>query len=367
MLLADMGAEVIKIEPPWGDASRKSPQFPIIEGQSSYFLSFNRGKRSIILNLKSTKGIEVLKRLVQSSDVVVENFRPGVMNRLGIGYDALKKENPRIIFASISGFGQTGSYVGRPSFDIIAQAMSGWMWLNSREKRGLTSESSYIPTCLAGSPGDTIPGVFCALSILAALHYRNKTGQGQRIDIAQTDSIISLIGLSLVRYLSTGISAHKMVKPSKHIHGIYKAKDGYIAIRAIGENDHKILAENIGLEPNALEPSSKKLLDWFKKRTRNEISNELSEKIPCAPVLTDEELVNDPNILERKMIIEQKHPQGFSYKSVANGIKFSDPLILSPPRTAPLLGEDTRDILYQIGYDEFDIKQLEKEKIITKN
>ena len=199
MLLADMGAEVVKVEPPWGDASRSSPQYPSIEGQNAYFMFVNRNKRSIVLDLKSEKGVEVLKRLVASSDVVVENFRPGVMDRLGIGYDALRKVNPEIVYASISGFGQDSPYVKRPSFDIIAQAMSGWMWLNSRESRGMNSGAPLEPSCLAGSPGDTIPGIFCALSVLAALHHKEKTGKGQRIDVAQTDSLMTLSGLALTR------------------------------------------------------------------------------------------------------------------------------------------------------------------------
>ena len=140
MLLADMGAEVIKIEPPWGDATRSSPQYPEIKGLNTYFLFVNRNKKSIALNLKAESGVEILKELAKTADVVVENFRPGVMDRLGIGYDALKEVNPKIIYASISGFGQEGPYVRRPSFDIIAQAMSGWMWLNSRENRGLNSK-----------------------------------------------------------------------------------------------------------------------------------------------------------------------------------------------------------------------------------
>ena len=135
MLLADMGAEVIKVEPPWGDASRTSPQYPSIDGQNAYFMFVNRNKRSVVLDLKSQEGVGVLMKLVQGSDVVIENFRPGVMDRLGIGYENLKEVNPGIVYASISGFGQDSPYVKRPSFDIIAQAMSGWMWLNSRESR----------------------------------------------------------------------------------------------------------------------------------------------------------------------------------------------------------------------------------------
>ncbi len=366
MLLADMGAEVIKIEPPWGDASRTSPQYPEIKGQNTYFMFVNRNKKSVALNLKSEKGIEILKKLVEISDVVVENFRPGVMDRLGIGYEVLRKVNPEIVYASVSGFGQDGPYVRRPSFDIVAQAMSGWMWLNSREPRGLNSQPSFRPSCLAGSPGDSIPGTFCALSILAALWYRNTSGFGQRIDIAQTDSLMTVSGLALTRYLFKGTTADERAhRPSTTIHGVYEAKDGYIAVRVVGERDLDLLAETIGVEANDLEPSSENLIGWFKGRTKAEIFELLAEKIPCAPVLTDEELVDDPNVRERRMIVEKHHPMGFTYRSVATGIKFSETPI-SVDLLPPVLGGDTADMLHQLGYDDGDIARLVDEKVVVR-
>jgi len=365
MLLADMGAEVIKIEPPWGDASRTSPQYPEIKGQNTYFMFANRNKKSVVLNLKSEKGIEILKKLVEISDVVVENFRPGVMDRLGIGYEVLRGVNPGIVYASVSGFGQDGPYVRRPSFDIVAQAMSGWMWLNSREPRGLNSQPSFRPSCLAGSPGDSIPGTFCALSILAALLYRNTSGFGQRIDVAQTDSLMTVSGLALTRYLFTGNTADERAhRPSTTIHGVYEAKDGYIAVRVVGERDLNLLAEAIGVEANDLKPSSENLIGWFKGRTKAEIFELLAEKIPCAPVLTDEELVNDPNVREREMIVEKHHPMGFTYRSVATGIKFSETPI-SVDLLPPELGGDTADVLHQLGYDDGDIARLVDEKVVV--
>ncbi len=363
MLLADMGAEVIKVEPPWGDASRTSPQFPAIEGQNSYFMFVNRNKRSMVLDLKSERAVEALKRLVGISDVVVENFRPGVMDRLGIGYEALREVNPGIVYASISGFGQEGPYVRRPSFDIIAQAMSGWMWLNSREARGPNSQASFVPSCLSGSPGDTIPGVFCALSILAALLYRKNTGQGQRIDIAQTDALMTVSGLGMMRFLYSGGTADERARqPPAHIHGVYEAKDGCVAVRVIGERTINAVAEAIGIEADVITPSSETFVNWFKEKDRGEIADLLADKVPCAPVLTDEELIDDPNVRERGMIVEMQHPLGFTYRTIATGVKFSE-----TPATIdvlpPELGGDTIEVLRLIGYGDDEIEQLIEEGV----
>jgi crotonobetainyl-CoA:carnitine CoA-transferase CaiB-like acyl-CoA transferase len=363
MLLADMGATVYKIEPSWGDASRTSPQYPKVGDQSSYFMHVNRNKKSIVLDLKSPKGVEAFKRLVKESDVVVENFRPGVMDRLGIGYETLHEVNPGIIYASISGYGQTGPYVARPSFDIIAQAMSGWMWLNSREKRGLNSEASFTLSCLAGSPGDTVPGLFCALSILAALRYRDASGVGQMIDIAQTDALMTLSGLGLVRtlYSDTDADTRARSDPAR-IHGVYEASDGYITIRLVGDKATEAVAEAINIKPSEVTPDSEYLKNWFKERTRAQITEVLSDKVPCAPVLTDIELIDDPNVKARGMIQDIQHPDGFTYHAVSTGIKFSETPV-SIRIMPPGLGVDSVEVLKGLGYSDAEVKQLVDEKV----
>jgi crotonobetainyl-CoA:carnitine CoA-transferase CaiB-like acyl-CoA transferase len=253
--------------------------------------------------------------------------------------------------------------VKRPSFDIIAQAMSGWMWLNSRETRGLNSAASFQLSCLAGSPGDTVPGLFCALSILAALRYRDVSGQGQSIDIAQTDSLMTLSGLGMIRTLYTDSdSDERALRASSRIHGVYEVKDGYVAIRIVGEKSVQSVANVLGVEPSEVNANSDYLKNWFKEKTRTEVSDLLSDKVPCAPVLTDRELISDPNVREREMIIEIPHPEGFTYRSIATGIKFSETPV-AVETLPPLLGADSVDVLKNLGYSDVEINQLMDEGV----
>ncbi len=195
MLLSDLGAEVIKVEnPDEGDPSRKN--FPFVKGVSSYFLSVNRGKRSITVNLRHPKGKEIILGLARKSDVLVENFRPGVMDRLGLGYKALREVNPRIIYAACSGFGQTSPYANRPAYDVIVQGMGGTL--------SITGEAGGGPARVGFSIGDMGGGVFTALGILSALHEREKSGEGQMVDVSMLDCQMAFLENAFARYFATG-------------------------------------------------------------------------------------------------------------------------------------------------------------------
>ena len=262
MQLADLGAEVIKIEPPRGDASRTNGAEEA-KGEAPYFLSVNRNKKGIVLNLKAEKGLGIFKELVKIADVVVENFRPGVTERLGVDYETLKKINPKIVYASISGFGQTGPYSKRSSFDQVAQAMSGMMNL---------SGYGGPPSSTAGSISDTIPALYAAFAILAALHYGKRTGFGQYIDVAQVHSTTAAMPIAVQTYLITGDERYhenpnpgtEKSFPMKRFRGTYQTLGGYISFNALFhylEIFVKLVAEDI---PEVLD-------DWTENQSLKKI------------------------------------------------------------------------------------------------
>jgi len=351
MLLSDMGADVIKIEPLWGERIRAYP--PLIKGVSPYFAYLNRNKRGMALNLKSEKGVQILKDLVRFSDVVVENFSPGTMNRMGIGYETLKAINPGIILASISGFGQTGPYSPRPSFDIIAQAMSGIMTL--------TGETVGKPVQVEDYLGDSVAGLYGAIGIVAALYYRKLSGRGQWVDVSQLDSMVSILP-SAVFYMHTGDTVPKIRKKFfTGIYGMFEAKDGYVVMGAPVGAIMDRLAEVVGTE----KLDYPAVTDWVRTRTVQEVVDKFVENsIPVAPVLAMDKVVTNPQVLARDMIVEVEHPQAGRIKVLGFPIKFSETpgKVEKPPA---LLGQHNEEILSTLlGYTKEQIAELRKEKVI---
>ncbi|MBI3965661.1 MAG: CoA transferase [Chloroflexi bacterium] len=365
MLLADLGADVIKVEEPTrGDHHRTTP--PKKGGESAYFLPINRNKRSLALDLKSLEGHALFLDLIRISDVVVENFRPGALDRLGLGYEALAAVNPRIILCSISGFGQTGPLRDKTSYDLVAQAMSGSM--------SITGEPGRMPLRSAIPAGDISGGVFGALAVLAALQQRERAGRGQKLDVSMFDAMISFMTQLISPYVATGVepppvgSGHHDLAP----YGTFHTADGYIVITAAQGQLWPRLCAALGRPELAAEPRfvdlpsrrknvavlTEELERILAERTTAEWATILDEAgIPNGPVLTVSQLVQHPLTLAREMMIPVEHPRAGTFPITGYPVKFQERL--PAPRPAPLLGQHSREVLAEtLGYGADRIEEL---------
>lgn len=352
MFLAALGAEIIKIEPPWGEMTRMFP--PLVRGVSPYFAFINRCKRGVTLNLKHPRGLEIFKRLVRISDVIVENFRPGTMESLGIGWEALRELNPGIILASISGFGQTGPWRGRRSFDLIAQAASGYMWL-MRDSIDPEGPPLLAPEAIA----NTIPGLSLLVGILAALIYREKTGKGQRIDVSQMDSMIAVS-----QSFSFWSLARTTMARALKIEGVYdhfKAEDGYVAIAVPPGRIADRFKEATGIE----DITDEEVARWVSERRVEEVVETLAEAgIPVAPINDLEAVMRSEQARAREMFIEVNHPQLGKTTMPGLHIKLSETSgALS--ESAPLLGQHNKEVYCDLlGLPEEELEELRREGVI---
>lgn len=372
MVLADLGAEVIKIEvPETGDDSRSFP--PFIKGESTYFMSLNRGKKSLTLNLRHPKGKTILKDLAKRVDVLIENYRPGTMKKLGMDYPVLSVENPRLIYAAVSGFGQNGPYKDKPAYDFIVQGMGGVM--------GLTAHPGGQPTRVAVGIGDMTAGLFAAIGILSALRERDVSGRGQMVDVAMLDCQVSLMENPLVRYLATGEVPRPIgnTHPTANPMGAYPTKDGNLIIAVGNDSLWKTFCHSIGKEEwiqderflsNAKRTENiaqlgELLAQLFRSRNTTEWI-ELLEKtgIPCGPINSVDQVAHDPNVAFREMIVSVPHPTAGEVKMSGVAIKMSRTpggIASSPPR----LGEHNHEVLKNfLGYSLERIETLEKEEVI---
>jgi crotonobetainyl-CoA:carnitine CoA-transferase CaiB-like acyl-CoA transferase len=364
MVLADLGADVIKIEPPAGDSTRQMPGAAGTESPS--FNAVNRGKRSVVLNLKSAGGRDVFLRLARATDIVIENYRPGVMDALGLGYDALAALNPGVIVASISGYGQTGPARAKGGFDLIAQGVSGIM--------SVTGEPGGAPV-KAGVPiTDLGAGLFALVGILAALDYRRRTGEGQRVDTSLMDAGVALSVWEATEYFA-GIglpgplgSAHRMNAPYQAI----RCADGYITLGAANERLFRRLCEV--LEHREWIAMTEFVDNASRVRNREALAARIesitslkprghwlalfdAHDIPCGPINDYAQVFADPQVQAREMVVEIEHPTLGSLRTLGSPIKLS----ATPPdvrRRAPMLGEHTNEVLTAAGLSDVQIREL---------
>ena len=371
MLLADMGAEVIKIEvPKKGDDSRSFG--PFVNGESAYYMNLNRNKKGITLNLKAEKGKEIFLDLVREADIVLENFRPGTMEKLGLGYEDLKAVNPGIIYGCVSGFGHTGPYKNRAGYDIIGQAVGGLMsttgWPNG--------EATRTGTAMA----DILAGLSVTIGVLGALNYKFKTGIGQKVDVALVDSVVSSMEIITQIYLTSGKIPERIGNryESVYPYDSFKALDGSLVIGCGNDKlfallvdtmkDYKLL-EDVRFLTNAKRVENNMYLkpiieEWLKDKKVDEIVEKLLERgIPAAPINTIDKVVNDPHILSREMFVEVEHPKAGKMKLTGNHLKLSEtPTTIKTP--APLLGEHLNEVLENVlGYTQDKIKGLKDENL----
>ena len=361
MILSDLGAEVIKIERLGGEETRKHP--PMVRGQSVYFSVYNRGKRSICLDLRHERGKEIFAGLVKTADIVLENFRPGTMRAMGFDYETLRGLNPGIILVSVSGFGQYGPYTERPAFDPLGQAMSGLMTL--------TGQPVGRPLGTASSVVDRYTALHATIGALAALRHRDRTGEGQLVDVCLLDSALTMVEIPTSYYLATGEEGGEGGRPP------YRAKDGYVVISAAGREMAGRLMQLVSGQtgPGAAEPLTggqgggdarrAAVEAWCADRSVETICNALMEAgVPVAPVRSIPEVAKDPHLWEREMLVKMEDPVAGEMYLPGVTVKMSrTPGQIGP---VPTPGQHTDEVLGRLlGYDRDTLGELRQAGVIA--
>jgi crotonobetainyl-CoA:carnitine CoA-transferase CaiB-like acyl-CoA transferase len=372
--LGDLGAEILKIEPPGrGDETRHFP--PFLGGESHYFLGVNRNKKSLVIDLQREEGKEILRRLVATADILVENYRPGVMDRLGLGYAALAEINPRLIYCAISGFGLSGPLRDKPSFDIVTQALSGALSING--------ERGHMPVKLGIPLGDMVGGVFGPMAILAALHERTRTGKGRLIDISLYDGLIGMLGYFAQLAFITGNDPPPMGSSHPNIvpYGSFPASDGSIIIAVLSESFWGKLCDvlerpDLAADPRFANPTGRRdhrdeldqtIAEITRTRSVAEWEKRLAEAdVPHAPVLGVTAALAHPHAQARDMVVTADHAAIGPIRVVGRPVKF--PGAAQPPITAPpSFGQHTAAVLRDdLGYSTAEIERLRDIGVIDK-
>ena len=374
MMLADYGAEVIKIEVPGkGDDTRAFG--PLKNGASMYYANVNRGKKGVTLNLKEDKGKKIFLDMVKRADVVVENYRPGVMDKLGLGYEELKKNNDRIIYAAVSGFGCYGPKSLRPGYDIIAQATGGLM--------SITGEPGRHGIRVGNAMGDVLGGMNLTIGILIALHARTITGKGQRVDVSLVDSVVSSLETGTQRYFASGKQPELMGNryAAAYPYDSFKASDGFFVIGCGNDKLFSLFCNNVLHRPELLEDSRfatnikrceyhaelKPIIEeWSINYSIDEAVDLLNEAgVPAAPINDLQRVTEDDHIANvREMFVPLHHPVIGDMKVNGNPVKLLDTKA-DISRPAPALGQDNGEVYKSLlGFDESFLEKLKEDKII---
>lgn len=371
MLLGDLGAEVIKVEPPGGDDTRQWGP-PFVGSESSYYLSVNRNKKSMVLNLRHPQGKEVLARLVRRSDVLVENFRPGALARLGFPYEKMRELNRGLIYCAISGFGQTGPYRDKPGYDVLAQAMGGLM--------SVTGYPDAPPVKAGMSVADIGAGMFAVIGILAALRHRDQTGEGQMVDTSLLETMIAWHTYFFTAYFASGKvpaplgSAHPSIVPYQAV----RARDGYLIVAVGNDALWQKFCAAVGLQALAGDPRFATNQDRVMHRdecirlieahlatdTAQHWTDVLEAAgVPAGPILNLAQVYSDPHVLAREMVLRVEHPTAGPLQLPGIPVKLSATpgAVQSPP---PTLGQHTAEILQSLGYSAAEVAALQGESVV---
>ena len=367
LMFARMGAEVIKIEALDGDESRDTG--PIVRGQSAYWAQYNSGKKSLAINLRTEEGKDVLRDLVKVSDFLVQNFRPGTIEIMGFGYDALKELNPKIIMINVSAYGQYGPYRDQVGFDPIGQAMGGLMSLTGFP--GDPPIRTFFPLI------DRITALHATIGALAALREREISGVGQALDVCLADTGFTTNEIPISAYLGSGYEQEREGNGSG-LGGTYRTSDGWIVIAARNEAMWPRMCEALGkpewredprfktreVREDQTEALEAELSEWFAPRTTKEAADTLSShSVPCSPVNTVKQAASDPHVTEREIMMEVPDPVAGTMWVTGKMIKFSrTPMVVG---STPLVGEHTTEVLRDIlGYDEARVRELHEAEIV---
>ncbi len=374
MMLGDMGADVVKIEEPQhGDETRSWT--PFWNGESTQFVSFNRNKRSFGINLKEPEAIEIVLALAADADVMVESFRAGALDRMGLGYQAVKQINPDIVYCSISGYGRTGPMADKPGYDLIIQAYSGLM--------NLTGEPDGPPLRVGFSLVDLFTGMMAYGSVMTALYHRDKTGEGQWLEAALLDGQVAAMSYHGTGYLGTGVEPHRLGSghPSLVPYQSFPAADGYFILGCANDGlwgrmcqaiDRPDLPKDPRFMTNTERVAHRSeciqlLSDIFQTETVSHWVSKIEEAgVPCGPINRVSDVVNDPQVLSRNMVVEIPHPNIPDLKVPYSPLKLAEtpPSVRRPP---PLLGQHNEEILSELGYAAESIAKLRQKGVIGGN